>query len=530
MAGSATVTSARLRDVLDAVSSVSSDLSMESLLERIVGLTAGLVGARHGYLDVLDRRADGRLGLSARFGIDEADLRATGPLPATRQLLVDLIRHPAPNDASRSFDRDVAKSICVPIQIQGAPFGNLYLTDKVGVEEFSLEDEAVASALVTAAGVVIENARLHELGDRQSRWLEAAADITATLLGPISRVAALQLVADRARDVAPADFVALLMPVDNESLMVEAVSGIPVDGVVGEYIDSAHSVAGDVARTRTTAVVPDTDRESRYEPHKTPGWPDLGSVMVLPLSNGTLTGALVVGWLKGHHTDRWALDPAMPQRFADQAALVLQVAQAQEDQGRLAIFEDRDRIGRDLHDVVIQRLFAIGLMLDNTAKLVSSPDAATRISSAVDEIDATIKDIRRTIFALNADPGSSDLRALLGEVIAHSADLLGFRPELVLHGPIDSVIADKVRDHLLAVLGEALSNVVRHAGASRVVVRLEVGATVDLVVTDDGRGLGTKRSGTGLLNLRRRAELLGGSCIMRSVSGGGVELRWSVPR
>jgi len=522
-------TPTQLHDVLDAVTEVSADLSTETLLERILGVTARLVGARYGYLEVLDQ-ADRRLGGSARFGIDEAGLRSTGPLPPARQLLVELIERHHGRGVSRRGGGDQAEFICVPIQMQGEPFANVYLTDKIGGSGFSREDHEEALALGSAAGVLIENAGLREQGDRQSRWLAAVADITATLRGPISRATALHLVADRARDVTGADFVALLMSADEDKLVVEAVSGVPDDGLLGEHIDKAQSLAGDATRTLATIVIPDTEREPGYEAQKPSGWPDLGSVMVLPLSSDADSGALVVGWLKGHQTDRSDLDPAWPQRFADQAALVLQVARAQEDQGRLAVFEDRDRIGRDLHDLVIQRLFAIGLMLDNTTKLVSSSGASARIASAIDELDATIKDIRRAIFELNGTTRSDDLRTSLSEVVDHAAGALGFRPELVLRGPVDSVVVDDMRDHLLAVLAEALSNVVRHAGASRVVVTLDVGAQVELTVTDDGGGLSSKRSGSGVRNLRHRAKLLGGTCVVKGAPGGGAELRWSVPR
>ncbi|MET1039251.1 MAG: histidine kinase, partial [Aeromicrobium sp.] len=396
---------------------------------------------------------------------------------------------------------------------------------------FSREDEEIVTAMASAAGVVIENARLYEEGARQRMWLEAAAEITTALLSPISRMSALQLVADRARDVASADFVAMLMPIDDRTLMVEAVSGMPAEGVLGERVDSGHSIAGDATRLGTTIVVPDTDLEPRYEPHKTPAWPDLGSLMVLPLRTGDdETGALIVGWFKGHETDRWELDPKVPQRFADQASLVLQVVRAQADQAQLAVFVDRDRIGRDLHDLVIQRLFGIGLLLDNTIKHMASDLAIERVSSAIDDIDQTIKDIRRTIFALSSAEGSTDLRAEVELVLHHASRLLGFVPELRLSGPVDSVVSDEVREQLLAVLGETMSNIVRHAGASKVVVQLSVDGDIQLIVSDDGSGLASGRPGNGLRNIRERAVMLGGSCVLDSQQGAGTTVTWTVPR
>ncbi|MET0954107.1 MAG: histidine kinase, partial [Aeromicrobium sp.] len=263
--------------------------------------------------------------------------------------------------------------------------------------------------------------------------------------------------------------------------------------------------------------------------HKTRSWPDLGSLMVLPLRGNEEVGVLIVGWFKGHQTDRRELDPVVPQGFADQAALVLQVTRAQEDRARLAVFEDRDRIGRDLHDLVIQRLFGIGLMLDNTTKLITTPAAVERLSSAIDDIDQTIKDIRRTIFALGTSPDAKDLRSQIEHSVDHAAKLLGFRPEVRLTGPVDGVVSDVVREHLLAVVGETLSNIVRHAEASRVLLELDVSSDIDLRVGDDGRGLGAAKVGTGLRNIRQRAELLGGTCEIDS-SSGGTMIHWTVPR
>lgn len=526
MPASAKVAAARLRTVLDAVATMSSDLSLDGLLERILRQAGGLVEAERGYLDVLDRRSDRRIGTFASYGI--ADVAGNRPLG--RQVLVDLLEQGGSSPGQGADGKDQMSFIGVPIRIHDFLFGNLYLFDKAAGTGFSRADEEVASALASAAGVVIENARLYEEGERQRMWLEAAAEITTALLSPITRQSALQLVTDRAREVSAADFVSLLMPQDNETLIVEAVSGIPTDGVLGELIDSGRSLSGDAVRLRETVVVPDTDYEPRYEPDKTPAWPDLGSLMVLPLDSGPDTGALIVGWLRGHQTDRWELDPAVPQQFADQAALVLQVARAQADQARLAVFEDRDRIGRDLHDLVIQRLFGIGLMLDNTTKLIASPIAIERLSSAIDDIDETIKDIRRTIFALGAASESTDLRAMIEQLLDSTGKLLGFKPELRLTGAVDTLISDETREHLLAVLGEALSNIVRHAGASQVSVAVDVGDDIGLTVRDDGTGIGEGAPGNGLRNIRERAALLGGTSEVISDSGGGTLIKWRVPR
>ena len=527
-AGGAAMGTERLREVLDAVATMSSDLSLDGLLDRILRQTGQLVGAERGFLDVIDRRSDRRIGSFASYGIDGT----LEPREAGRQLLVELLEKPDRQSGPRRANEYNA-FIGVPIRMNQRVFGNLYLIGASSSHGFTREDQEIVTAMASAAGVVIENARLYEEGDRQRMWLEAAAEITSALLSPISRSSALQLVADRARDVASADFVAILMPIDDRTLVVEAVSGIPADGVLGERVDISHSVAGDAARLGATIVVPDTDLEPKYEPHKTPAWPDLGSLMVLPLRTGDDgTGAMIVGWLKGHATDRWELDPVVPQRFADQAALVLQVVRAQADQAQLAVLVDRDRIGRDLHDLVIQRLFGIGLMLDNTIKMVAEEPAVDRLSSAIDDIDQTIKDIRRTIFALSSSEGSTDLRAEIDRILHHWSKLLGFLPDVRLTGPVDSVVSDEVREQLVAVLGETMSNIVRHAGASKVLVQLDVDGDINLLVADNGSGVapGHPGHGNGLRNIRERAVLLGGTCVMDSQQGAGTTVVWTVPR
>lgn len=529
MPGSANVASERLRAVLDAVATMSSDVSLEGLLDRILRQAGELVDAESGFLDVLDRRSDRRIGTFAAYNVPGVvDHEHPG-----RQLLVELLEQPDPRlkaGATGSSPSDASAFIGVPIRIHDFTFGNLYLIGKRNGLGFTREDEEVAQAIASAAGVVIENARLHESGERQRLWLSAAAEITTALLSPISRSTALQLVSDRAQLVAAADFVAVLMPDDPHTLVVEAVSGRPAEGILGQAVDAQDSLVGEAARLGETLVVSDTELDARYRRRKTPAWPDLSSLMVLPLRVTDGTGVLIVGWLKGNQTDRWELDPVVPQGFADQAALVLQVARAQEDQARLAVFEDRDRIGRDLHDLVIQRLFGIGLMLDNTTKLIEAPAAVDRLSAAIDDIDQTIKDIRRTIFALSSAADAGDLRAEIEAVVSDATKLLGFAPGLTLVGPVDSVVPSDVRDPLLAVLRETLSNVLRHAGATQVSVQVNVEQHICLQVQDNGNGLGSVAAGNGLRNIRERAKLLGGSCTVVSDVGEGTTVTWTVPR
>ena len=261
-------------------------------------------------------------------------------------------------------------------------------------------------------------------------------------------------------------------------------------------------------------------------------WPTpvtAGPAIVGPLlAADTLHGLLVVGYRSGERRDTEA-DRAMITAFAGQAALALERARAQEERELYAVLEDRERIARDLHDVVIQRLFATGLQLQTTATLAGRPEVATRVNAAVDQLDTTIRDIRSAIFELRS-PLNAGLRTQLREVVDAAADPLGFRPTLETFGPVDSVASDHLRADLLAVVREALSNVVRHAGATavRVAVRVEDGA-LSVLVADNGVGVGDAVPRGGLANMAERAGGHGGTFEVGTSDPVGTTLYWRVP-
>jgi signal transduction histidine kinase len=307
----------------------------------------------------------------------------------------------------------------------------------------------------------------------------------------------LQTVADRAREIALADIgcVALRTVDDLEVQIVSAAPGVsPPDITV--FLET--SLARLVLDTGEPLVVEDVSRDSRAGDGE-PDWPKVGPAVLVPLSTAEgVEGVLTLGWLPENVGSFHDVDVELPQRFAQQAALALQVERARRDKERLAVFEDRDRIGRDLHDLVIQRLFAIGLSLENTIRRVEKPDVAQRVAAAVDDIDATIKDIRRSIFALSAAHESPDLRRKVSEIVERA--------------------------------GESLSNVIRHAEASKVDVVLEVGEVIALTVTDNGKGLSGRGRRSGLSNMTERAEKLGGGCKIESAPATGTSVRWEIPR
>jgi signal transduction histidine kinase len=527
----------RLRSLLDAVVGISTDLDLRRTLDRIVVSACRLVGARYGALGVIGE--DRSLVEFITHGISPEEHAAIGNLPTGRGVLGLLIEDPRPvrmpditrHPKSYGFPPNhppMHSFLGVPVRIRNMVYGNLYLAEKRDAAEFSDDDEQIAVALAAAAGAAIDNARLYALAQRRQHWLSAAAEITEALLGRVQRTAALELIAARAREVAGAESVMVLLH-DEESGLLTV-----------EVVDAGPQAEGTAGLAGTTLVTSDTKfaeallgrRQIRIE-HigKAATWPTplpARSATVVPLATTeTLHGLLVV--VDAPDEPGRDEDLAMLTAFAGQASLALERALAQEDREMLAILEDRERIARDLHDVVIQRLFASGLHLQGAARLAIRPEVVERIGSVVDDLDTTIRDIRSAIFELRA-PMRAELRTEVRALVDRAAEPMGFRPSLEMSGPVDSSASANVRDDLLAVLREALSNVIRHAGASEVTVNLAAhGGRLTLTVTDDGVGLTGQPESGGLINMRQRAIRHGGTFEARPRAPKGTIIEWAVP-
>jgi signal transduction histidine kinase len=220
----------------------------------------------------------------------------------------------------------------------------------------------------------------------------------------------------------------------------------------------------------------------------------------------------------------------MAERFAASVALARELANARNDHERLALADERDRIARDLHDHVIQSLFAVGLGLQSVVGSSTGPVAA-RLASHVDTIDMTIRQIRQTIFHLSSPPSAAtySLKSRLNILVRETLQGEGIDSSLDFTGPIDTLVEEELSNEIAAVLREALSNVVRHANASRVDISVSVGADVRIVVTDNGRGLADDAHRSGLSNLEQRAKLRGGSFAVAGRAPSGTSLDWTVP-
>jgi signal transduction histidine kinase len=535
-------TDQRQQVLLDAVVALAGDLSLDSVLERIVRTASELAVAKYAAVGVLGTgRERRRLQAFVTHGLTAEQRKRIGQLPRGHGLLGEIIDRPEPlrlhdlaeHPASFGFPPNhppMRSFLGVPIRIRDKVFGNLYLTEKAGGGDFTEDDEAVVVALAAAAGVVIENARLYDESARRERWLSASAEITGLLLGPADRNLALQTVADRAREIASADLATIALRRSDTEVEIQIISGAS-DRQLPIGLPIQGSLAGLVLTSGETVIVEDVRRDPRAVLElATMREGTLGPAVLVPMrTQDGVEGVLGLGWRPEQTRAFHAIDVELPQRFAGQAALALQVAQARVDHAKVVLFEDRDRIGRDLHDLVIQRLFAIGLSLDNTGRMAGQPPTAERIAQAVDDIDATIKDIRRSIFQLSAPSDSQDLRATLARVVDEAAPTLGFRAALTINGPVASVAEPAISDNVVAVLREALSNAARHAMATAVDVHIEAGDTLRLEVRDNGCGLPMDLVHRGgLQNLRERAEQLGGTFTVSS-SSEGTTVTWSAP-
>jgi len=431
-----------------------------------------------------------------------------------------------------------AKCMCaVPVFLENKPAG---LMAAMSLESENVFEQRDLDVLLTAAGqvsVAVENARLYEEARRQQRWLRASGEVTSRLLSGSAPDESLMLITELARELSGADLVVLALPdEDRRVLVIEYATGMGADGAIGVVLPMDRSLSGMVMATGEPVSVADFGNDERTARAAREAL-NLGAAVVVPLgAPGNVRGVLTAGREPG----RQALPPAaaeMVATFAAQAAVAVELAEHRRESERLSVFEDRDRIARDLHDLVIQRLYATGMSLEGAMPLIARPELATRVRTAVDAMDETIKDIRATIFALQArttdkPPGT---RARILAVADEMAGPLGFAPSLRLSGPLDDVITGELAEHVLTALREVLSNAARHAEASRVDVTIAAGGAdgtqrgVVLRVSDDGIGIGDSARRSGLRNLLDRARQFNGTMRVGPLARGGTELVWRVP-
>ncbi|PJJ70859.1 GAF domain-containing protein [Diaminobutyricimonas aerilata] len=524
-------TQGRLRSLLQATRTVVDDLELEGVLRRLVEAAARLVDAEYGAVAVIG--ADARL---QRFvEMDDRGAHAwgrtllgdgmAGSVVTAGPMRVERLADYLPDSDLPDELRDIA-FLAVPIRVRGEQFGQLFLTAHSG-QRFTEEDEELAGALVATASIAIENANLFEEARRRERWTAAIAETTAALLANDTGTDGLDVIADSVASLVDARLVCIVESVgDGSELRIRVARGDGAETIVGNVYPAEGSLVGRALESGAAAYTDGAESGAIAD------WqPAFGPTYAVPLTAsdtrlGVLTITRPVG---GPGLSDTELE--MAHEFAVQASVALEVARGRIDRRRLELAEDRARIARDLHDHVIQRLFATGLSLGALASAV--PDQMRpQLDEQVDSIDAVIRQIRTAVFALNSDTGGNagTLRHRLLDVIFEHTPTLDSTPRLSFHGPIDVMVDAEVSDDVLAVVRESLSNIARHAQANASSVEVSVAdGWLTVNIDDDGRGPGDSDRRSGLANLDDRARQRGGTYAIAPRDGGGTHVEWRVP-
>ncbi|HEU5486591.1 MAG TPA: GAF domain-containing protein [Microlunatus sp.] len=522
--------------LLEAVLGIAGDLELRDLLGRIVASARDLTGAGYGALGVLRPEwassPGPRLSAFHQVGVAPEQGELIGPPPEGHGMLgllvedprvlrmTDLTAHPA-SVGFPAHHPSMHTLLGVPVRVRGEVFGNLYLTEKPG--GFTEADERLVLGLAAAAGVAIENARLFDEAQARQRWLAAAAMLAPLLSADRQRAA--RLIGEAALTAGPCRQVAVALPVAEDD-PAGADRRDPADEfAVGVVIGDGRELAGRVLPAVPLPVQLDGPALAAY---------GLAAGHLLLITCQVHDQPLGVLALHRDEAFRTA-EIEMVSAFASHVSLAIDHVRHEQNRRRLAVYSDRDRIARDLHDHVIQRIFAVGLGLQSTLRRLDDPALTERMINYIDELDTTITDIRSTIFSLQHEP-SGDTRSLRTElfgVVADTTEILGSDPRITFLGPLDTVVPDHLRADVLAVVRESLTNVAKHARASRVALAVTADTRAKLLrvqVDDNGVGIGADSgSGHGLRNAAARAEYAGGRAEAARRPEGGTRFLWEVP-
>jgi signal transduction histidine kinase len=532
----------QMDELLGLIVEIGSDLDLDATLHRVVRAAMESTRAHFGALGI--RGPDGTMISFLHAGMEPDTVQRIGQLPAGKGILGllldapelvrldDLTAHPAAvgfpehHPPMRAF-------LGVPITIRNVTFGSLYLTGIESEDAFTESDEIAARALASAAAVAIENAQLFDRVTTAAQWMEASRAITTALLSDVEpRVRPLQLIADRACELTNAEQAIVLVPDDADvpvdevdALVVSTAVGLHADDVIGQRVPVEGSTTGGVFRCGTPMIT-----ESFQ--HTIQGFTDVGQrpAIVMPLrSQDTVLGVIVVA--RGN--DQPPFDARyleLISDFADHAAVALTLATAREHARALTVLADRERIAHDLHDHVIQRLFAAGMDLQGTIARSRSPEVTDRLNRTLSTLQTTIEDIRTAIFGLQSPLGHrGGFRARIQLAVADLTETRDITTTLQMSGPL-TVIGDDVAEHAEAVIIEAISNTLRHSGATSLAVEVAVADELAIDIIDNGSGIPTaNQRHSGLANMRRRAEHVGGHCTIGSPPTGGTRIHWTAP-
>ncbi|MCB5274869.1 Redox sensor histidine kinase response regulator DevS [Arthrobacter sp. SO5] len=527
----------RMAGLLEAVVAVAEDLSLDAVLERVVESACTLLHARFGALGVIGDHRE--LSHFITVGIDAGLSHKIGPLPTGHGVLGLLISDPRPlrlHDLRRhpesygfpAHHPPMQSFLGVPVRVRDVIFGNLYLTEKEDGTDFTAEDEGLAVALAAAAGVAIENARLYDDARRRARWLEASMDVSGLMLSNDRDYTAggLDPIAGRALQESGSQLALLVAPaVTGPGYLVAGVAGALGSRFTGHTLALDSPLLQGVLDGGEPVVLEDASAlfgeiDAAID----------GPLLAVALSTpGAHHGLLLLARDRdsGHFS---RTDIEMGAVFGSHVALALELARVHRLREELLVFTDRDRIARDLHDLVIQRIFAAGLSVQSLTRFTRDELATERIRNITGELDEAIRSLRDTIYSLkSSSDGAELLSGRIRRVTRSTAKSMPFAPRLTLTGPVDAITPDKA-DNVVAVVSEGLSNAIRHSGADTISVSVGViKGRVTVVITDNGSGFAEPEKRNGLVNLEDRARMLDGECAITSAPDAGTSLEWSVP-
>jgi two-component system, NarL family, sensor histidine kinase DevS len=526
----------RLDGLVEAMLVVTSGLELDATLRTIVDTAIQLVDARYGALGVRGHGHD--LVEFVYQGIDDDTRALIGHLPQGRGVLGVLIDDPQPirldniqqHPASVGFPPNhppMRTFLGVPVKIRDEVFGNLYLTEKGNGQPFSEDDEVLVQALAAAAGIAIANARLYAQSRARQAWIEAARDIATEMLSGADPATVFALIAEKALKLADATATMVAIPVEADPL-VSGADELLIAETAGALSVSAEEGVLTLTGTPIAEVFVDrTPRRLENLDLAIGGFTEPGPALLLPLRVAdTAAGVLVV-------LRRAGMPPFTEEQldmmggFAGQAALAWQLATTERRMRELDVLTDRDRIARELHDHVIQRLFALGLAMQATVPLAKSPEVQRRLSEQIDDLQDIIQDIRTAIFGLHTATSPVRLRQRLEEAIAEHSGT-GLRTMVQFVGPV-SVVDVTLADHAEAFVRAAVSEAARQPDISRLSVVVEVGDELRIKIAADGQGVPDQATANNLAEIRRIVEEIGGSLSVETGPDSETSLRWSVP-
>jgi signal transduction histidine kinase len=536
----------RLRELLRAGIALNSELSLDALLRRIAESAASITGARYGALGVIDESGAG-LERFIATGIDAEGQRAIGDFPRGRGILGVLIRDATPLRLANIADdpRSVGfppshppmrTFLGVPVMLRGVAYGNLYLTEKHGGGEFTDEDEETVTLLAAQAAVAIENARLYESATRWSRQLESLHDIVRSLAGELELKPLLNLVCRRLRELIGARLVLVALPTETGELRVEAADGESGDGIVGALLRREGSKSARVLERRQSSRVdsvlddPEIDQEEARRIGARTG-------LYVPLiARNEAVGIIAVHDKEGRDARFSDEDLRLAEIFAARAAVAVSLSQrvARDTVRRVveAQESERRRLALELHDETGQALTSILLGLKTIRAAEGAPEAERAEANVRALVVQALQDVRA--LAVELRPSALDdfgLAPALQRLAVTFSERSGI--ETIVEAGLDGRLPTEIETTLYRVVQEALTNVVKHAGASRVsIVVTSHGSSVAVTIDDDGVGFderNVRADALGLLGMRERLALVGGTLTVESAPEAGTTLAARVP-